>query len=109
MWAGSLRKIDLYLAQTRNTKAAKWFHQETLNGCKEEQRPSVIYTDKAPTYGKAIASLKRQGKLPETTEHCQIKYRNNGIEADQGKLKRLISLSFSRSQHVGTYRDLKGW
>jgi transposase, IS6 family len=49
----------------------------------------VIHTDRAPTYGKAIASLKRAGKLAGETEHRQIKYRNNVIEAD-GKLKRRI-------------------
>ena len=30
------------------------------------------------------------GKFPDRMEHRQIKYRNNVIEADHGKLKRLI-------------------
>jgi transposase-like protein len=37
------------------------------------------HSDKAPTYGKAIAVLKRAGKLPITLEHRQIKYHNNSV------------------------------
>jgi transposase, IS6 family len=31
--------------------------------------------------------LKREGKLEEDVEHRQVKYLNNVIEADHGKLK----------------------
>lgn len=34
--------------------------------------------------------LKRQGKLPDDTEHRQVKHLNNVVEADHGKLKMLI-------------------
>jgi len=47
-------------------------------------------TFKAATYGKVIAALKREGKFPGRMEHRQIKYRNNVIEADHNKPKRLI-------------------
>jgi len=35
--------------------------------------------------------LKREGKCPQHVQHRQIKYRNNIIECDHGKLKRTIN------------------
>jgi len=82
--------IDFYLSPTRNAKAAKRFLGKTLNGLKDWEKPEVINTDKAPTYGIAISELKAEGKCPEETVHRQVKYLNNVIEADHGKLKQLI-------------------
>jgi len=57
---------------------------------KDWEKPEIINTDKAPTYGIAISELKAGGKCPETTVHRQVKYLNNVVEADHGKLKQLI-------------------
>ena len=38
----------------------------------------------------AISELKAEGKCPEKTVHRQVKYLNNVVEADHGKLKQLI-------------------
>jgi transposase, IS6 family len=65
--------IDFYLSQTRKSKAAKRFLGKALQGFKEEEKPSLIHSDKAPTYGKAIAALRREGKFPDTIAHRQIK------------------------------------
>lgn len=53
----------------------------------------MLNTDKAPTYAAAIAQLKREGRCPPETEHRQVKYLNNVLEADHGKLTRLCSAS----------------
>ena len=45
-----------------------------------------------PTYAAAIAELKAEGKCPTETRHRQVKYLNNVIETDHGKLKQLIRL-----------------
>lgn len=82
--------IDFYLSSTRNTKAAKRFLGKALGGLKDWEKPCVINTDKAPTYAAALAALKKEGKCPEDVGHRQIKYMNNVIEADHGKLKQLI-------------------
>ena len=82
--------IDFYLSPTRNAKAAKRFLGKTLNGLKGWEKPEIINTDKAPTYGIAISELKAEGKCPEKTVHRQVKYLNNVVEADHGKLKQLI-------------------
>jgi len=82
--------IDVHLSSTRNAKAAKRFLGKALHGLKDWEKPLKINTDKAPTYGIAIRELKAEGKCPEDTEHRQVKYLNNVIEADHGKLKQLI-------------------
>ena len=82
--------IDFYFSPTRNANAAKRFLGKTLNGLKDWEKPKVINTDKAPTYGIAISELKTEGKCPEDTVHRQVKYLNNVVESDHGKLKQLI-------------------
>ncbi len=52
---------------------------------------TFINTDKNPAYGQAIGELKQDGSLSQQVQHYQIKYRNNRLEADHGKLKRLIN------------------
>jgi transposase-like protein len=53
--------------------------------------PGAINTDKAPAYRSAIAELKAEGKCLPDTVHRLVKYLNNIVEADHGKLKRLIN------------------
>lgn len=83
--------LDFYLSPRRNSKAAYLFLGKILNNVKQGQIPDVINTDKSPTYARALAQLKRKGQCPSDVEHQQIKYRNNVIECDHGKLKRIIS------------------
>jgi len=81
--------IDFYLSHRRNTKAAKRFLNKLIKHnptCDVE----TINTDKNPTYHQAIQALKKEGRLSDKVQHRQIKYCNNRLEADHGKLKRLI-------------------
>ena len=89
--------LDFYLSSTRNTKAAKRFLGKALNGLKDWELPEVLNTDKAPTYAGAIAELKAEGKCPNETRHRQVKYLNNVVEADHGKLKLLRPTPRSRA------------
>ncbi len=91
--------IDFYLSPTRSAKAAKRFLGKALRGLKHWEKPATLNTDKAPSYGAAITELKREGKLDRETAHRQVKYLNNVIEADHGKLKILIKpvRGFNRS------------
>jgi transposase, IS6 family len=82
--------IDFYFSRTRNASAAKRFLSKAISGLKDWEKPLKINADKAPSYGIAIAQLKAEGKYPEETIHHQVKYLNNIVEADHGKLKRLI-------------------
>ena len=89
--------IDFYLSPTRSAKAAKRFLGKALRGLKHWEKPATLNTDKAPSYGAAITELKREGKLDRETAHRQVKYLNNVIEADHGKLKILIAGAANRS------------
>ncbi len=101
--------IDFYLSPTRNTAAAKRFLGKALNGLKDWEKPTVINTDKASTYAAALAELKMEGKCPEETLHRQVKYLNNIIEADHGKLKRLIRPVRGFKTLKTAYATIKGF
>jgi len=69
----------------------------------------TINTDKASTYGIAINELEKDGKLPETVKHRQVKYLNNVIEADPGKLKQLIRPVRGLKTRKTAYAMIKGF
>jgi transposase-like protein len=99
--------IDFYLSRTRNAKAAKRFLGKALKGRKDWEMPRVINTDKAGCYGIAIA--KKEGKLAQKTLHRQVKYLNNIVEADHGKLKRLIRPTLGFKTMKTAYATIKGF
>ena len=101
--------IDFYLSATRNTKAAKRFLGKALRGLKEWEQPEVLNTDKAPAYAAAIAELKAEAKCPKDTRHRQVKYLNNVIEADHGKLKLLIRPVRGFKTLKTAYATIKGF
>jgi transposase, IS6 family len=101
--------IDFYLSPTRNAKAAKRFLGKALNGLKDWEKPTVINTDKAPTYGIAISELKAEGKCPKELAHRQVKYLNNVVEADHGKLKQLIKPVRGFKTLKTAYATIKGF
>ncbi|MDW6941295.1 DDE-type integrase/transposase/recombinase, partial [Escherichia coli] len=61
-----------------------------------------------PAYGRALALLKREGRCPSDVEHRQIKYRNNVIECDHGKLKRIIGATLGFKSMKTAYATIKG-
>ena len=101
--------IDFYLSPTRNTKAAKRFLGKALRGMKSWAHPKTINTDKATTYGPAIAALKKEGKCSKDTWHRQVKYLNNSVEADHGKLKILIKPVRGFKSMKTAYATIKGF
>ncbi len=101
--------IDFYLSSTRNKRAAKKFLSKALRGLKDCEKPRIINTDKAPTYGPAIAELKEEKVCPENLVHRQVKYLNNIVEADHGKLKRLIKPVRGFKSMKTEYATIKGF
>ena len=101
--------IDFYLSATRNTKAAKRFLGKALRGLKVWEQPEVLNTDRAPTYAAAIAQLKAEGRCPPHTRHRQVKYLNNVVEADHGKLKLLIGPVRGFKTLKTAYATIKGF
>jgi DDE domain len=53
--------------------------------------------------------LKKEGKCPEHTVHRQVKYLNNGLEADHGKLKQLIRPVRGFKTLKTAYATIKGF
>ena len=72
-------------------------------------QPRTITTDKNPTYGAAIASINAERKEDEQLQHRTIKYLNNIVEADHGKLKRLIKPTLGFKSMKTAYATLKGF
>ena len=100
--------IDFYHSSRRNTKSAYCFLAKILNHVKKWQIPRIINTDKTATYGRALSRLKQQGKCPPNLEHRQIKYKNNVIECDHGKLKRIIKATLGSKSMKTAYSTIKG-
>ncbi len=101
--------IDFYLSATRNKKSAKRFLGKALRSVKKWAKPSVLNTDKSPTYGPALDELKAEGICPEHLVHRQVKYLNNVIEADHGKLKQLINPVRGFKTMKTAYATIKGF
>ena len=80
-----------------------------MNACKAYEKPRLINTDKAAAYGAAILQLKNEGKLSIDTEPRQVKYLNNIIEQDHGKLKRLIKPTLGFKSMKTAYATIKGF
>ena len=101
--------IGFYLSPTRNTQAARRFLGKALKSIKPGAHPKTINTDKAPTFGPAIIELKAEGKCLPDSVHRQVKYLNNIIEADHGKLKRLINPVRGFKSMKTAYAKIKGF
>lgn len=101
--------LDFYLSSIRNAKAAKRFLGKALRGCKALEQPTEINTDKAGCYSQAIRELKKEGKCPQDVQHRQVKYLNNVIEADHGKLKQLIKPVRGLKTMKTAYATIKGF
>ena len=71
--------------------------------------PKSINTDRNPTYDIAINQLKSEGKCSPNLEHRQVKYMNNIIESDHGKLKRLIKPTQGFKSIKTAYATIKGF
>ncbi len=101
--------IDVHLSQTRNANAARRFLGKALRGCKEWRKPCVINTDKAGCDGQAIREVKKEGKCPSETDHRQVKYLGNVVEADHGKLERLIKPTLGFTSMKTADATIKGF
>ena len=98
--------LDFYLSPKRNVAAAKRFLAKALRSNASAGYPRVINTDKAPSLARAIAELKSEGICPPTVEHRQVKYLNNILEGDHGRLKRILGPKGAFKNRTSAYRTL---
>ena len=76
---------------------------------KDYEKPDKINTDLAPSYRQAIRELKEAGHLNHQVRHQKVKYLNNRIEADHGKLKRLIKPTLGFKSMKTAFATIKGF
>ena len=100
--------LDFYLSSKRNVAAAKRFLAKAVRSNASAGYPRVINADKAPSLARAIAELKSEGICPPTVEHRQVKYLNNILEGDHGRLKRILGPKGAFKSRTSAYRTLKG-
>jgi transposase-like protein len=82
---------------------------KALKSIPEYAHPKSINTDKNPTYDIALKQLKAEGKCSPKIERRQVKYLNNIIESDHGKLKRLIKPTLGFKSMKTAYATIKGF
>ena len=90
----------------RNTAAAKRFLKKALKANKSN--PYRINTDKHAPYQSATKELKKEGIIDDKTEHYQIKYLNNIIESDHGRVKLRLRPMLEFKSFTSAYRCIKG-
>ena len=90
----------------RNTAAAKRFMKKALKANKSH--PYRINTDKHAPYQSAIKELKKEGIIDDKTEHSRVKYLNNIIESDHGRVKRRLRPMLGFKSFTSAYRCIKG-
>lgn len=103
------RTLDFFLSHTRSAAMAKRFLCKALRKQKSYDRPNTINTDKNAAYGAALKEMKKEGKCDTNLEHRQVKYLNNRIEADHGKLKQLIKPVRGFKSMKTAYATIKGF
>jgi len=103
------RTLDFFLSHTRSTAMAKRFLGKALRKQKSYDRPDTINTDKNPAYGAALKEMKDEGRCDVDLVHRQVKYLNNRLEADHGKLKRLIKPVRGFKSMKAAYATIKGF
>jgi transposase-like protein len=100
--------IDFFLSSTRSAKAAKRFRQgsswpEGLGKTDETQHRQGTQLRRRDRRAEA------RRKLAPETEHRQVKYLNNVLEADHGKLKMLIKPVRGFKSMPTAYATIKGF
>ena len=108
--------LDFMLSAKRDTKAVKRFCKRVLNASHTIE-PRVITVDKnaayppanCPVSARAIAELKADEALPETTEIRQSKYLNNTVEQDHRFIKRRTKPGLGFGSFNTARRTLKGY
>ncbi|MBO2029737.1 DDE-type integrase/transposase/recombinase [Klebsiella pneumoniae] len=96
--------LSIFISSRRNSKAAYRFLGKILNNVKKWQIPRSSRIKRPPMV--ALALLKREGRCPSDVEHRQ--YRNNVIECDHGKLKRIIGATLGFKSMKTAYATIKG-
>ena len=91
LFTQKIKKIsseDVFLMHQRNISSAKKFLRKAIkaHGC----MPYRINTDNHAPLRSAIDDLKEEGVIDSNAQHSRVKFLNNIIESDHGRVKRRI-------------------
>ena len=100
------KTIDFILMHKQNTAAAKRFLKKALKA--KKSHPYRINTNKHAPYQSATKELKKEGIIDDKTEHSRVKYLNNIIESDHGRVKRRLRPMLGFKSFTSAYRCIKG-
>jgi transposase-like protein len=100
--------IDFLLSALRDADAAKRLFRRALND-RSHPQPRVINTDLAPTYGAAIADIKKEGTLRSRCRHRPVQYLNNIIEQDHRAIKRRVKAKEGFREFQAARRTIQGY
>jgi transposase-like protein len=94
---GTSQTIEFMLSAKRDKKAAKRFFRKAL-GRQNTRNPREVVTDRLKSYPGAVRGMKREGELWRFTRHRRGRWRNNRVEQDHRRVKRLTRpmLGFQR-------------
>ena len=99
--------LDFLLSAKRDAAAAERFLRKTLRAS-HTRIPRVVNVDKNAAYPPAVAQLKADEKLSETTELRQVKYLNNQVEQDHRFIQRLTKPGLGFRSFNSDRRTLRG-
>jgi len=99
---------DFFLSPRRNTSSAMRLLVKTLRSTAHAGPPRVINTDENPARAAAITQLKAEGRCATSVRHRRVKYLNNRIEGDHGRLTRILGPKCGFKTPVTADRTLKG-
>lgn len=103
------RTLDSQPSSARSAEAAERFPGEAIRACKERGTPPSPTTDEAPAHPLATAELKREGRCPPHVVHRRAKHLDDRIEADHGRLKRLVRPTLGFESMETAYATTKGF
>ena len=83
-------------------------HRHALSD-RSHPQPRVINTDLAPTYGAAIADIKKEGTLRSRCRHRPLQYLNNIIEQDHRAIKRRVKAKQGFREFQAARRTIQGY
>ena len=98
--------LDFYLFLRWDVAAAKRLLAKAVRSNASAGCRRVINTDKAPFLARAIAELNSEGICPPTVEPWQVKYLNNILEGDHGRLKRILGPKVVFKNRTSAYDQL---
>lgn len=84
-----MQTVEFLLSAHRDTLSAKRFFEKALRS-PHNWYPEALIVDRHPAYPAALSLLKREGHLGEEANLTTGRWRNNHVEQNHRRIKRLV-------------------